>query len=258
MDMKLIGQEIAALRLRRGWTQRQLARQLAVSHQAVSKWEKGAAAPDLDTLMSMARLFGVSVDQLLRPDLAHGRMNTTTAFAADEEETAREAPRRPFDFDFGSDEEEEEDDDDYDEEDEDDEEDFDEDDDEEDEDGEEGKPLDPRLKMLMQVAPFVSREVLDEKFLEFLENNDLEDFNIAAQIAPFVSREVLGKAIDRVLDKKVDPEIVLRVAPFVSRADLMRLIQNMDDQSWVSKNFPRIAPFLPREYMDELVRNMKF
>ena len=49
MDMELFGRKIAASRQNRGWTQRQLARQLSVSHQAVSKWEQGAAVPDLET-----------------------------------------------------------------------------------------------------------------------------------------------------------------------------------------------------------------
>lgn len=50
MDEKL-GKRIAALRRKRGWTQEKLAQQLGVSAAAVSKWETGAAYPDIALLL---------------------------------------------------------------------------------------------------------------------------------------------------------------------------------------------------------------
>ena len=64
-----IGQTIAKLRKERGMTQEQLARQLYVSRQAVSKWETGSAQPDLDNIRALSEFFGVSSDLFLHPEL---------------------------------------------------------------------------------------------------------------------------------------------------------------------------------------------
>ena len=47
------------------YTQEELADELNVSFQAVSKWERGESQPDFDTLLKLSRLFGVSTDELL-------------------------------------------------------------------------------------------------------------------------------------------------------------------------------------------------
>ena len=57
-----------ALRTERGLTQEQLAARLYVSRTAVSKWETGGGSPNLDSLQAVARLFDVSVDDLLSAD----------------------------------------------------------------------------------------------------------------------------------------------------------------------------------------------
>ena len=59
-----LGRNIRYLRISRGMTQRQLAEQLHVSVQAVSKWETGSAYPDLVLLLPIARLFSVTLDEL--------------------------------------------------------------------------------------------------------------------------------------------------------------------------------------------------
>ena len=56
---------LVALRRERGWSQEELAVRLGVSRQAVSKWERAEASPDTDNLIALARLYGVSLDQLL-------------------------------------------------------------------------------------------------------------------------------------------------------------------------------------------------
>ena len=62
------GEKIAALRREQGWSQEALADKLRLSRQAVSKWEADQAVPGMDNLVQLAKLFGVSVDALLRPD----------------------------------------------------------------------------------------------------------------------------------------------------------------------------------------------
>src|SRR5947209_8839482 len=59
------GAYISNLRKIRDWTQQQLAERLLVSHQAVSQWEKGVSFPDIGLLPELARVFGVTVDDLL-------------------------------------------------------------------------------------------------------------------------------------------------------------------------------------------------
>ncbi|MCQ5240283.1 helix-turn-helix domain-containing protein, partial [Eggerthella lenta] len=59
------GEKLKALRTERGLTQEQLAARLYVSRTAVSKWETGGGSPNLDSLQAVARLFDVSVDDLL-------------------------------------------------------------------------------------------------------------------------------------------------------------------------------------------------
>jgi transcriptional regulator with XRE-family HTH domain len=60
-----IGNKINQLRKLSGMTQEQLAEKLNVSRQSVSKWENGAAAPDLESVVKISRLFQVSLDDLL-------------------------------------------------------------------------------------------------------------------------------------------------------------------------------------------------
>ena len=66
VDTRAVGRLIATLRQTKGLTQQQLAAALNVSHQAVSKWENGAALPDIQTLLDLTKLFGITVEQLLR------------------------------------------------------------------------------------------------------------------------------------------------------------------------------------------------
>ena len=65
IDNQIVGAKIAALRQNAGLTQQQLAAIAGVSHQAVSKWESGAALPDIQTLLQITRFFGVTIEQLL-------------------------------------------------------------------------------------------------------------------------------------------------------------------------------------------------
>lgn len=60
----VIGERIHELRLKKGLTQEKLADYLNVSHQAISKWENGIVVPDIETLLSLAQLFSVSIDYI--------------------------------------------------------------------------------------------------------------------------------------------------------------------------------------------------
>lgn len=60
-----IGKRIAALRRKKGLRQDDLAQMLEVSPQAVSKWENDQSCPDISLLPKLAKVLGVSVDELL-------------------------------------------------------------------------------------------------------------------------------------------------------------------------------------------------
>ena len=61
-----IGNNISALRKKKGITQEELANELGVSAQAVSKWENGTSDPSTSNLFALAKLYGVSVEELLK------------------------------------------------------------------------------------------------------------------------------------------------------------------------------------------------
>lgn len=65
----ILGEKIAALRKQNNWSQEDLAEQLQISRQSVSKWESGASIPDLDRIIKMSALFGVSTDYLLKDEM---------------------------------------------------------------------------------------------------------------------------------------------------------------------------------------------
>ena len=64
--MKTLGNKISEHRKLKGLTQEQLANQLNVSSQAVSKWENNLSIPDLPILIELADIFNVSLDELIR------------------------------------------------------------------------------------------------------------------------------------------------------------------------------------------------
>lgn len=63
---KSLGETLKAHRTSRGFTQEYVAESLGVSRQAVSKWENGTSDPSTANLMALAKLYGLSVDELLR------------------------------------------------------------------------------------------------------------------------------------------------------------------------------------------------
>lgn len=65
----ILAEKIMTLRKRAGWSQEELAAQLGVSRQSVSKWEGAQSVPDMQKVVQMSRLFGVTTDYLLKEEL---------------------------------------------------------------------------------------------------------------------------------------------------------------------------------------------
>ena len=58
-------EHLTALRKQRGWSQEELGNQIGVTRQTVSKWEMGQSTPELEKLVELSRLFGMSIDRLV-------------------------------------------------------------------------------------------------------------------------------------------------------------------------------------------------
>lgn len=65
----ILADKIVSLRKKAGWSQEDLAENLGVTRQSVSKWEGAQSVPDMDKVVTMSRLFGVSTDFLLKDEL---------------------------------------------------------------------------------------------------------------------------------------------------------------------------------------------
>ena len=64
-NAEILGNRLFELRKKSGMSQEEFADKLNVSRQAVSKWERGEALPDTDNLISIAKLYNVSLDELV-------------------------------------------------------------------------------------------------------------------------------------------------------------------------------------------------
>ena len=65
----ILAEKIMQLRKKNGWSQEELAEQMKVSRQSVSKWESGSSIPDLNKILLLAQIFDVSTDYLLKDEL---------------------------------------------------------------------------------------------------------------------------------------------------------------------------------------------
>lgn len=63
-----IANRLYELRKKHGYSQEELADKLGISRQSVSKWERAEASPDTDNLICLAKLYNVSIDDILRSD----------------------------------------------------------------------------------------------------------------------------------------------------------------------------------------------
>ena len=66
-------EHLMALRKQRGWSQEELGNQIGVTRQTVSKWEMGQSTPELEKLVELSRLFGMSIDRLVGIEEAEER-----------------------------------------------------------------------------------------------------------------------------------------------------------------------------------------
>lgn len=73
-----IADRLQKLRKANGYSQEELADALGISRQAVSKWERAESSPDTDNLILLARLYNVSLDELLQTDDSNDEIKKNT------------------------------------------------------------------------------------------------------------------------------------------------------------------------------------
>ena len=92
MELK---EKLVELRRQKGLTQDELARELGITRQAVSKWERGVIAPATVNLVALGRLYGVPLDELVNGDLEEASGGVAVAVEAGADPPVdEEAPRK--------------------------------------------------------------------------------------------------------------------------------------------------------------------
>ena len=68
-DVMILADKIMELRKKNGWSQEELAEKVGVSRQSISKWESAQAVPDLNKILVLSEVFGVTTDYLLKDEM---------------------------------------------------------------------------------------------------------------------------------------------------------------------------------------------
>ncbi len=268
------GMKIMTLRKAKDMTQMELADLMQVSYQAVSNWERGNSMPDISKLPDLARVLGVSIEELL--DSREQAQTVKRAMDEDETLTAKEiadvAPiLKPSKLEKEL----------------------------------EKAPIEGlELKDIQQLAPFLSEEKLmelvervgfnsisdlvsiapfmDSKHLQsvivqqgelhehlddimcivpFLEKDfvtdiaknliiDDDDVSLLAPLAPFLDSDTLMSLIEETEPENIND--IMPLVPFLESGDIMRLLGKMG-QNLQSNNLSKVAPFLDEEALNKLV-----
>ncbi len=82
-----IANRLQQLRKEKGYSQEELAQALGLSRQAVSKWERAESSPDTDNLICLARLYGMSLDELLNTSESTEEIRERTMEVEEEKES---------------------------------------------------------------------------------------------------------------------------------------------------------------------------
>ncbi len=215
IDTTRTGAAIAAHRQRMNLSQQGLAGLMNVTHQAVSKWEKGLALPDTETLLALAKLFGTSMEDLLTgvmpkeleaPQEAAPAKNEATA-----QENASEEPASIPDDELGE--------------------------------------LD--FSSVMNMLPFVSTKAADHLFRTCAKTARL-DAGALISIAPFVSTRTLADYVSARSFKTDSPEAVASLAPFLPTKAVDDLIPSME-APLPPHVVQMLMPFASTKVVDQMV-----
>ncbi len=239
------GAYISKLRKARDWTQLELANRLHVTHQAVSNWEKGDSFPDVIVLPQLARLFGVTVDDLLNGGEHHSAGRVTPGNVVEElargsaegvARMVREDPEEGLDAVMQA--------------------------------APLAKPsvMDQvihnlpgaffSLEQIIDLAPFVSQEIL-QTLLQGVSFDAVCGDDLSS-LAPFVSSESLEPLLARAEENGgLDMDTLASCAPFIKKGTLLRLVLQVSEWKVVEwDHLSSLAPFVDRETLSELIHRL--
>lgn len=74
MNTNIISKYLQLLRKKHNFTQDELAKKLDISRQAISKWETGTTVPDLEVLLKISKLYGLTINEILEPTIQSKRI----------------------------------------------------------------------------------------------------------------------------------------------------------------------------------------
>ena len=185
IDNQQVGRNMMLLRLQKGLSQQGLAELCNVTHQAVSKWETGAALPDIQTVLFLSKYFGVSMEEMLSGDISleaeESPDQAAVLPAATETEEALPAAKAPS--------------------------------------AREGEAPKMTWEQIMNLVPFASRETLETLVENCVETLDEEKI---CNLAPFLSSQYLDQLVKRL--KHTSPDLVFKLAPFLPKKTVDFLI----------------------------------
>ena len=220
-NMKNIGFKISELRKKNNMTQMELADKMNISFQAVSNWERGNSMPDISKLPELAKIFGVSVDEIigtkspLLDSIVNGRMEKYIADNGLTKDEIKEiAPIiKPS----------------------------------------QAKHIFENIKDAVDIKgiedllPFLDQETIDDIARKFIaEGKSIDD------IAMFVSSDIVNELAVAAYETK-GMDAIEDIAPFVSR-DVLKQIAEKEYVKNGLHNFEAVAPFLDGGYLSQLAK----
>ncbi len=90
MNINVIARYLQFLRKSHDYTQEDLAKKLDISRQAVSKWETGTTIPDLEVLLKISKLYNITINDILEPNIQPQRITDFEQISTIPEKELRE------------------------------------------------------------------------------------------------------------------------------------------------------------------------
>jgi transcriptional regulator with XRE-family HTH domain len=239
LDARIIGSRISKHRKDKDLTQVELANQLNVSHQAVSKWERGESIPDLATLIHLADKFNTTIDNLFKGNLTDSSRKPIHSFVTHivdkkPEEAAKLVNSGHSDID-------------------------------------QLVEMAPLLKSselrsitvdvdsvhfdfdhLVGLSPFLDSETLDP----LAKQTDFsgKSYRDVSSLAPFVSKRTLLELIEEIEEDSLRFDDVIRLAPFLNES-VEQLLQKHPVKALNWSEIEAIAPFIGKDALLRLIED---
>lgn len=250
LDTQKIGRKISTARKAKNMTQLALADQLGVSYQAISNWERGQSAPDIDKLPDLAQALDLSLNDLfdmpdaekkvvtIRQEDAPVDAETLTEFAPMIKPDTLSKKVRVDAEDFSVD---------------------------------DVRAIAPFIgedtlaalmhehendahfgELVVSAAPFLSSEYLDQQVDALLASGTDIDNKTARRLLPFIGKAKVDALLARLAARgDIDDDELVHYFPFASAAALGAVVSEREhDMTFVSK----AAPFLPTERIDAMFK----